>query len=115
MYKKYVLFLFVFTWIIPQISDGVALPWRTWLNMHSDLEAIVKCESNFKPKAIGDHGKSYGIFQINLPTHPEITKAQAKDPYWSINWAIDQQAKGNLGIWTCAKLLSKQGKIISDL
>ena len=107
--KKLCLILF-FAFIIPQ-----GISFRTWLNMWPELEKIVACESNFNPQAIGDHGKSFGIFQIHLPSHPQVSKAQARDPYWSLAWAIDKYSKGEIGIWSCYKLLVKRGEIVIDL
>ena len=31
------------------------------------MNAVVKCESGYKPTIIGDNGTSYGIVQIHLP------------------------------------------------
>ena len=70
------------------------------------------CESGFKNiqsrvlKKGGPNERedSWGIAQINLPSHPSITRAQALDPYWSIEWAA-QKFKINPRIWTCARRL----------
>src|SRR3990167_9758823 len=97
--------------IIPTMSDSSLMPWKTWLNFFPELEKIVACEAGENPKAIGDHGNSYGIFQIHLPSHKGITKVQAKDPYFSLMWAIDRYYAGELSIWTCARILAKEGKI----
>ena len=106
--KKFIIVLF-FSFIIPQ-----GISWRTWLSMWPDLEKIVACESQFNPQAIGDHNKSFGIFQIHLPAHPTVSKAQAKNPFWSLAWAIDKYEKGEIGIWSCYKLLVRKGEIILD-
>ena len=97
--KQIILILFAI-WIIPQ-----GISFRTWLNMWPELEAIAKCESNFNPKAIGDHGKSIGVFQIHLPAHPDVSKVQALDPFYSLAWAIDKYVNGEIGIWTCWKIV----------
>lgn len=31
---------------------------------------------------------NYGMWQINLPSHPDITPEQAYDPAWSSHWAV---------------------------
>jgi hypothetical protein len=66
--------------------------------------AIAKCESNFNGKAVGDHGTSFGTYQIHLPAHPNITKAQALNPTFAINWSINQMALGKFSQWSCFKL-----------
>jgi hypothetical protein len=53
-----------------------------------DIKAIAIKESNENPKAIGDSGKSYGMFQIYLPSHKDITVAMAQDLKLSISWTI---------------------------
>lgn len=71
--------------------------------------ATLKCEGDFYNgqsyvlKEGGPNGRedSWGVAQINLPYHPEITKAQALNPFWSINWMADQWLKGNEWKWSC--------------
>lgn len=65
--------------------------------------AIVRCESGFNINAEHHSLKedSYGIFQINLKAHSEITKEQALNPLWSARWAFDQMAQGKFYLWSC--------------
>lgn len=70
------------------------------------LVATLTCESKLDPSAVGDYGTSFGIAQIHLPAHEDITKAEALDPQWSIDWAAEQFAEGNQRIWTCYRKLS---------
>ena len=65
--------------------------------------SIAKCESGIRANAIGDKGKSFGVFQIYLPAHPYITKEQALNPWFNINWAIDRMAEGKWNMWSCYK------------
>lgn len=78
----------------------------------NELVATLKCESGFNPKAVGDKGKSFGIAQIHLPAHPTITKQQALDPMWAIDWTAQQFAKGEKGkrMWTCWRNLPDSAK-----
>lgn len=72
----------------------------------ADSDFLLKtliCESNLYPGAIGDYGTSFGIAQIHLSAHPDITKAQALDPKFSIDYAAQQFATGNSSMWTCAR------------
>lgn len=61
-----------------------------------DLMAMAWTESrSFNYKAMGDGSKSYGILQIHLGYHPEVTIAQATDPYWAMEWTAERLiAKG---------------------
>ena len=72
-----------------------------------DYDVFLKtalCESGLNPSAIGDSGNSVGIFQINLPSHPNVSEEQALDPYWNIDWA--GQHFNTPEMWTCYRLLT---------
>ncbi len=63
---------------------------------------IVLKESTMCTNMIGDNGNSIGCVQINLIYHPEITKKQALDPDFSINWLAKQLSLGHCSWWmTC--------------
>ena len=70
------------------------------------ITKVIQCESTSNPTAIGDHGHSYGISQIYLPAHPEITKDQALDPAWAIDYLAQQISIGKGNRWTCYRKLS---------
>jgi hypothetical protein len=63
------------------------------------------CESNLDSSMVGDNGQSYGIAQIHLPSHPNITKEQALDKQFAIEFTAKQFAKGNAKLWTCYRKL----------
>lgn len=63
-----------------------------------------KCESSLHPAAIGDGGESVGLFQIHLPSHPEVTAILALNPIESIEWSA-KKFKADPTIWTCYKKL----------
>lgn len=66
---------------------------------------IIQCESSGNPNAVGDNGTSYGIVQIHLVSHENITMKQALNPEWSIDYLAKQISLGNGNAWTCFKLL----------
>jgi hypothetical protein len=48
---------------------------------NSDIAAaIAMAESGGNPNAIGDNGTSFGLWQIHLPAHPDISQADATNP-----------------------------------
>lgn len=51
-------------------------------------------ESGMNPGAVGDNGKSFGIFQIYLVAHPQVTAAQAKDPDWAARFMLPAYEAG---------------------
>jgi hypothetical protein len=44
---------------------------------------------------------SWGIAQINLDYNPNVTRLQALDIKWSINYAAQAFSKGQQSKWTC--------------
>lgn len=72
---------------------------------YSHFRATLYCESRLNPRAVGDGGNSYGIAQIHLPSHRDVTRENALEPDWAIRWAAQQWAKGGQGMWTCYRLL----------
>ncbi len=80
--------------------------WAAKYNVSAyEMEATQKCESGFVPNMVGDHGTSFGVSQIHLVAHKDITKAQALDADWATKWMAEQFSIGNKHIWTCARLL----------
>ena len=65
------------------------------------FDTTLKCESDFNPSAIGDHGTSLGIAQIHLPAHPDITEEEATDPIWAINFTAKEFSEGHANLWSC--------------
>ncbi len=74
----------------------------------STVVAVIQCESNFVPDAIGDHGHSHGLVQIYDTAHPDISLEQANDPKFAINYLIQELKEGNGGIWTCWSILKNK-------
>lgn len=42
--------------------------------------AVALAESAGRPDAVGDQGSSFGLWQIHLPAHPDVSQACALDP-----------------------------------
>lgn len=84
---------------------------------------VVQCESNFDPtiqsnlrytfsdpkRGIikGERELSFGVVQISLPHHPYISKEQALDEDFALNYLADQLAKGKGNMWTCYRNIVK--------
>lgn len=69
------------------------------------MTQVLNCESTLNPNAVGDNGKSFGIAQIHLPSHPEITKEQALDPAFAIEYLAKEISEGNGGQWSCWRIV----------
>ncbi len=71
------------------------------------LETI-RCESRFNnvQSAIVSKGvreDSWGIAQIHLPSHPNISKYKALDPNFAIEWTVKEFSVGHASKWSCYK------------
>lgn len=79
--------------------------------LSSSFYRTLSCESaGFKDPAIqsgwyhnGIREESYGVAQINLPSHKDITKSQAIDPEWAVIWAAKEFKAGRQYQWSCWK------------
>ena len=69
------------------------------------MASIIKCESSDNPNAVGDNGTSFGLSQIHLTAHTDITKQEALDPEFAINYLAYNLSIGKASMWTCARLL----------
>ena len=73
--------------------------------------SVLECENNFEAKGQSGHyykGKreeSYGSAQINLPSHPGITRAMAENPEFAISWMAQKWSDGYATFWSCYKIL----------
>lgn len=79
--------------------------------------AVIECESKFRIDVqsnhrytptnvppgyeVGDREQSFGLVQVHLPAHPTITKEQATNPEFAVEFLANnlQQNRGNM--WTC--------------
>lgn len=89
--------------------------YAVYLAIHENLNvgeflATLKCEGDFyngqskilNPEGPNGYEDSWGVVQIHLPSHPTITKEQALNPFWALNWMSNEWAsKGNKKIWSC--------------
>ena len=51
----------------------------------------------------GNREESYGLAQIHLPAHPEITKEQAQNPKFAISWMASEISEGRAWQWSTLK------------
>lgn len=64
------------------------------------LIKLAECESSLIPdiqsnfKQSYGREKSFGLFQIHLKAHTNVSVEQAKDPLFNTQWAINEIKKG---------------------
>lgn len=82
------------------------------------MSAIIACESGWNPNIqsnhrysasnvpkgykVGDREQSFGLVQIHAPAHPHITREQALDPEFAIEFLARNLKAGKHRMWTCA-------------
>lgn len=89
-------------WNAPIIIEAYAVRYGT---ESAPVIATLNCESGFNSKAVGDNGTSYGVAQIHLPSHPSVSKAEALNPFFAIDWTVQQFKEGKARMWTCYRML----------
>lgn len=91
---------------IEALATQIALEYG--LEVYPFVETMRRESMNFsnrgqsKIPANGPNGyeDSWGICQIHLPSHPNITRAQATDPEWCLRWSAQQFKNGKARMWT---------------
>jgi len=68
---------------------------------------VVKCESGYIFNAVGDYGQSHGLVQIHLPSHPQVSKEQAYDTDFALEFLTRNLKEGNGRMWTCYRNIPK--------
>src|SRR3990167_7577001 len=111
------------TEIVEVIDMSIPARIKHYATLYNVSEAtmmrIVECESNFIEDAQsthtykrdrpelgvkkGEREKSYGLVQVHLPSHPNITYEQAIDPDFSLNFLALNLSEGRGYLWTCFK------------
>ena len=75
--------------------------------------AVAYAESSGNPQAVGDNGNSIGLWQINLPNHPEYQGVDLTDPQTNANaaFAIYSAAGNSFSPWTTFKTGAYQSNL----
>lgn len=70
----------------------------------AQMLVTMSCESGFKERIVGDNGKSFGLSQIHLPSHPYVTKEQAFDKVFAVEFMAKAFSKKQHRMWTCWRM-----------
>ncbi|MCX6743968.1 MAG: hypothetical protein NTX82_00390 [Candidatus Parcubacteria bacterium] len=65
------------------------------------LIRLAHCESSLNPAAVGDENNSYGLYQIFLKWHPDVTLEQAQDIDFATRWTANKIRQGQGDLWSC--------------
>lgn len=69
------------------------------------VRQVIKCESSGNPNAVGDGGNSFGLVQIHLPSHPYVSKEEALNPEFAIDFLTKNLSQGKGRMWTCYRMM----------
>lgn len=70
------------------------------------LANLVDSESEGNPYAEGDHGCSYGLAQINICAHKEVSKEDALDSDFALSYAAEAISEGTEDAWSVCNCYS---------
>ena len=76
-----------------------------WASIRSVLRAVMRCESRFDPWAVGDKGKSRGLWQIHHGYNPTVSDSEAFGIRSSTRWAVQRILRGEGYKWSCFRRL----------
>jgi len=76
------------------------------------IKQVVWHESHYNRYDIGDDGNAYGLVQINRIYHPNITKEQAQDPHFALDFLAKSIKNGQGRKWTGYRVCILNEKII---
>ena len=80
--------------------------------LKEEIMEVIECESGFNatiqsfhPDPNGPNGRedSWGLVQINLPSHTEVTREQAQDWKFSLGFIKNNFKAGKKIKWSCEK------------
>lgn len=79
------------------------------------MRKVINCESSYDPDIQsqktyenGEQELSFGIAQIHLPSHPQVSKAEAQDPDYAVRFMAQHFQTGNHHLWTCFRKLYEE-------
>lgn len=94
--KDYIVVESLIAGVDPQVTIGVA-----------------KAESGFNTEAVGDHGTSFGVWQIHNPKQKGLTVEQCKDIIFSTTWSLNTMIKdGGCRQWSTCPKYSQPGAFL---
>lgn len=68
------------------------------------MQQVVYHESRYDEHAIGDNGKSHGLSQIHLPSHPNVSEDDAYNPHFALKFLANKLSEGKGRLWTGYRL-----------
>lgn len=86
------------------------------------MDRVIACESGYNPTIqshhryktdrphegvrAGEREQSFGLVQIHLPAHPNVSYQEAIDPEFAVDFLAKNLSQGRGGAWTCYNQLA---------
>jgi hypothetical protein len=86
------------------VSELITLSAKFHSVQRQIIADVINCESGGKTDAIGALGE-VGIVQIYLKYWPSISREQALDPVFSIDFLAHEISHGRGGSWSCFRAI----------
>lgn len=102
-----VIFDIQYDWTEKKINEVIDEKAKEYGVKASVMKATIACESQGSTTvqsyyhSNGKRELSFGLSQIHLPDHPNITKEQAQDPMFAIEFMAKEMSEGRAWKWTC--------------
>lgn len=64
------------------------------------MHTVIKCESNYNARALGDGGKSRGLVQIHSGYHA-VPDEDAYNPAYAVRFLAEKLKNGQGNLWSC--------------
>ena len=97
------------------VQYGVSEPlMQEIINCESGGSTTIQSQHRYTSNRYGPVGSqelSFGPVQIHLPAHPNITKEQATDPEFAVDFLAKNLKVGNGRIWSCYPIALKKIKV----
>jgi hypothetical protein len=96
----------VIDWTKDRINQEIEKKAKEYGTSATTLKRIVECESGYVTDVQSHHilsygrEKSFGLAQIHLPSHPDVTYEEAVDPEFAINYLAKNYAQ-HTDKWSC--------------
>jgi soluble lytic murein transglycosylase-like protein len=94
----------VIDWNEERINEEIKTVAEEYEVSEEVMHSVIRCESQYNPKALGDGGKSRGLVQIHSGYH-DVSDEDAYDPAYAIRFLAQHLKEGNGHLWTCYRNL----------
>lgn len=101
----------VIDWTPARIDQEIVTQAKAYGVSAEVMRKVIACESmgsttiqSYHRRPDGTREQSFGLVQIHLPDWPEVTRDQAIDPKFAIDFLASHLAEGQGNLWSCYRM-----------